>query len=90
MNGKSYIFKGARVIDPARGVDAVMDIGVAEGRVVDPGQIANPEVVDLSGKILSPGFIDLHVHLRQPGNNVGHLRHGPTPVPHMSLKKSEA
>ena len=70
MNGKSYIFKGARVIDPARGVDAVMDIGVAEGRVVDPGQIANPEVVDLSGKILSPGFIDLHVHLRQPGNNM--------------------
>lgn len=42
MNGKSYIFKGARVIDPARGVDAVMDIGVAEGRVVDPGADRQP------------------------------------------------
>ncbi len=69
-NSGKYIFKGARVIDPARGIDAVMDIGVADGRIVDPGKIANPEVIDLGGKILSPGFIDLHVHLRQPGNNM--------------------
>lgn len=70
MNGGKYIFKGARVIDPVRGIDAVMDIGVSDGLIADPGKIVNPEVIDLAGKILSPGFIDLHVHLRQPGNNM--------------------
>lgn len=70
MNGNQYIFKGARVIDPARGIDEVTDIGVADGCVVDPGEIANPQVVELGGKVLAPGFIDLHVHLRQPGNNM--------------------
>lgn len=70
MNGDKYIFKGARVIDPARGIDQVMDIGVADGCFADPGEIANPQVVELGGKVLAPGFIDLHVHLRQPGNNM--------------------
>lgn len=70
MNGDKYIFKGARVIDPARGIDEVMDIGVADGCFADPGEIANPQVVELGGKVLAPGFIDLHVHLRQPGNNM--------------------
>lgn len=70
MNGNQYIFKGARVIDPARGIDEVMDIGVADGCVVDPGEVVNPQVVKLGGKVLAPGFIDLHVHLRQPGNNM--------------------
>lgn len=70
MNSNKYIFKGARVIDPARGIDEVMDIGVADGVLVEPGEIANPQVIDLGGKVLAPGFIDLHVHLRQPGNNM--------------------
>ena len=70
MNGNQYIFKGARVIDPARGIDEVTDIGVADGCFADPGEIANPQVVELGGKVLAPGFIDLHVHLRQPGNNM--------------------
>jgi len=70
MNGNQYIFKGARVIDPARGIDEVTDIGVADGCFADPGEIANPRVVELGGKVLAPGFIDLHVHLRQPGNNM--------------------
>lgn len=70
MNCGKYIFKGARVIDPARGIDEVMDIGVADGRVAEPGEIAGPQVIDLAGKVLAPGFIDLHVHLRQPGNTM--------------------
>ncbi|MDD3886344.1 MAG: dihydroorotase [Victivallaceae bacterium] len=69
MGGK-FILKGARVIDPVRGIDAVGDIGVADGVIVNPASIKGGETVDLAGKTISPGFIDLHVHLRQPGNTV--------------------
>ena len=67
---KSYIFRNARVIDPVRNIDASGDIGVADGRFVEPASLRNAEQIDLAGKVLAPGFIDLHVHLRQPGNNM--------------------
>lgn len=62
------LLKNARIIDPARNIDQIGDIAVAGGVIVDPGKLNSPEVIDLTGKILSPGFIDVHVHLRQPGN----------------------
>lgn len=65
---KSYILKNARVIDPGRNIDSIGDIGVCDGRIEEPAKLKAPEVIDLAGKVLSPGFIDLHVHLRQPGN----------------------
>ena len=61
------IYKGARVIDPARNIDKVMDIGVENGVFADPAALKDAEVIDLAGYVLAPGFIDLHVHLRQPG-----------------------
>ena len=67
---KSYIFRNARVIDPVRNIDASGDIGVADGRFAEPASLRNAEQIDLAGKVLTPGFIDLHVHLRQPGNNM--------------------
>ncbi len=67
---KSYIFRNARVIDPVRNIDASGDIGVADGRFAEPAFLRNAEQIDLAGKVLTPGFIDLHVHLRQPGNNM--------------------
>ena len=65
---KEYLLKNCRLIDPVRNLDTRADLGVAEGRMADPGKLKNPEVIDLAGKIASPGFMDLHVHLRQPGN----------------------
>ena len=56
------------MIDPARGIDSIGDIAVSNGVIIEAKDAKNPEVVDLSGKVLSPGFIDVHVHLRQPGN----------------------
>ena len=67
---KEYIFKNARVIDPLRNIDTRGDIGVADGRIAEPAALKNPQIIDLDGKTLTPGFIDLHVHLRQPGNNM--------------------
>ena len=65
---KDLILKNARVIDPARGIDSIGDIAISNGVIIEAKDAVNPEVVDLTGKVLSPGFIDVHVHLRQPGN----------------------
>lgn len=62
------LFKNARIIDPDRKIDTKGDLGVADGVITDCGKLKNPEIVDLSGKVLTHGFLDVHVHLRQPGN----------------------
>jgi dihydroorotase len=64
------IFKGARVIDPARGLDDVRDVLVVNGSIAAVEKnimISGAGVVDLTGMILTPGLIDLHVHFREPG-----------------------
>lgn len=64
------IFKGARVIDPSQQIDDIRDVLVVDGKIADiKEQIELSEVktIDLSGKILTPGLIDMHVHFREPG-----------------------
>ncbi len=63
----AVILRGARVIDPAAGRDAIGDVGIADGLFVPVASLSAATVVDLSGYVLAPGFIDLHVHLRDPG-----------------------
>jgi dihydroorotase len=58
------------VIDPASGLDGVRDVLVDEGRIVRIGPRIDPsgaEVVEVGGLVVCPGFIDMHVHLREPG-----------------------
>ena len=72
------LLKDGRVIDPASGLDEVADILIRDGVIADLGDltpIPSPcterggecEVFDLSGKVVCPGLIDMHVHLREPG-----------------------
>jgi dihydroorotase len=65
------LVKQGRVIDPANGVDAVQDLLVADGRIERLGNglkaPAGAETLDARGKVVCPGFIDIHVHLREPG-----------------------
>lgn len=63
----NYIIAGARVVDPANGVDEIRDLGVADGLFADPAKVKNPVRLDFKGRVAAPGFIDMHVHLRQPG-----------------------
>ncbi|MDP2854237.1 MAG: dihydroorotase [Smithellaceae bacterium] len=65
------LLKGARVIDPSQKIDARMDVLIEEGKIGACGTAitASPDVkvIDLTGMIVSPGLIDMHVHLREPG-----------------------
>ncbi len=66
---ESLLIEGGRVIDPSQGLDRVTNLLVEEGRIeaydVSPGHAQ--QVIDARGKIVSPGLIDMHVHLREPG-----------------------
>ncbi len=64
------LIRGGRIIDPAQGVDAIGNLLLRDGRVVginEPAADAD-EVLDATGKIVCPGFIDLHVSFREPGD----------------------
>ena len=66
------LLESGRVIDPANNVDAVLDVLIEDGRVAALGDIRHDDdihadAVDCRGKIVCPGFIDLHTHLREPG-----------------------
>jgi len=68
----SLLIRGGRVMDPAARVDAELDVLLRDGRVAEvspPKKIRGSadETFDARGLIVSPGFIDLHVHLREPG-----------------------
>ena len=64
------LVKGGRVIDPVLGLDAQRDVLIENGFVVQIAEQIEPDgarVVDAANAIVAPGFIDMHVHLREPG-----------------------
>ena len=69
---KDLLIKGGRVIDPSSRTDQVLDVLVVDGKIADLSENIEPEnaattVLDATRKIVMPGFIDMHVHLREPG-----------------------
>ena len=68
---QSLLIRSGHVIDPAQKIAAPMDVLLRDGRVAEiaaPGQIKGAdEKIDARGLVVAPGFIDLHVHLREPG-----------------------
>src|SRR6266576_6477133 len=71
---RSLLIKGGHLIDPAAKINAPMDILLRDGRVAEvalPNKTrgAADEKFDARGLIVAPGFIDLHVHLREPGQS---------------------
>src|SRR5689334_1302186 len=69
------LLSGGRVIDPASGFDAVADVLLEDGRITGIGPVSSGKIptnakrVDVSGLVVCPGLIDLHVHLREPGQS---------------------
>jgi len=75
MNAKAIplLIRGGRIIDPSQGIDQVGDLLIAEGKIVQMSsagvisEAKKPVIVDVTGLVVCPGFIDLHCHLREPG-----------------------
>jgi len=70
----NLLVKGGRVIDPATGTDEVADLLVVDGRIAARGPKekgaagqGGTQVIDAKGLLVCPGFVDMHVHLREPG-----------------------
>ena len=66
------LIKGGRVVDPANGVDEILDILVQDGIIAElnsgiDAQEKGADVIDAKGKTVVPGLVDMHVHLREPG-----------------------
>lgn len=65
------LLRGGRLVDPSTGRDGRGDLLVRDGEIAAAGRVEDvpdgTEVVDVSGRVVAPGFVDLHVHLREPG-----------------------
>jgi dihydroorotase len=73
MSVKPMLIRGGRVVDPATGTDGLRDLLLRDGMVAaveKPGvmeKVAGLTVVDATGLVVAPGLVDIHVHLREPG-----------------------
>jgi len=69
---RPLLLRGGRLLDPSRGLDTTADLLAIDGRIAAVGAgLPIPdgaEVVEASGLVVVPGFVDVHVHLREPGN----------------------
>lgn len=66
----SLLIKNGRIIDPASKMDQVGDVLISDGKIAQVGtnlSLTEGPVLDASGWVIAPGFIDVHVHLREPG-----------------------
>jgi len=68
---KPVLFANARIVDPSQGLDEVTSLLMQDGRVAGIGRdVHGPEgaqILDVAGLVMAPGLIDVHVHLREPG-----------------------
>jgi N-acyl-D-aspartate/D-glutamate deacylase len=74
------VLKGGRVMDPATGMDSIRDVAIQDGKIVaiSAESLSGDEVVNVSGKVISPGFIDLHAHGQTTGDMQIQVRDGVT------------
>lgn len=72
LPGADLVIRGARVLDPAEGIDARLDVRIDGGTIVDVSEQVDANehrVVEADGLVLAPAFVDPHVHLRTPGRD---------------------
>jgi dihydroorotase len=73
--GGNFLFRNGRVIDPCQGMDTIADVLILEKQLVEirpeidvsADRLTEIEQIDATGKWVVPGLIDMHVHLREPG-----------------------
>ena len=68
---QTILIRRGRIIDPSQGIDQISDLLIQDGRIkgierqIDPPEDA--EIIESTGLVVTPGFIDIHCHLREPG-----------------------
>ena len=70
LPGANLVIRGARVLDPAEGIDARLDVRVDGGTIIEVADQVDANghrVIEADGLVLAPAFVDPHVHLRTPG-----------------------
>jgi dihydroorotase len=72
MSATSWLIRGGKVIDPANGIDGPAHVLIRDGVIAAVGpnldaDLPDDRIVDATGKLITPGWIDVHVHLRVPG-----------------------
>ena len=79
------LLKGGHVIDPKNNIDGVMDVAIAEGKILSVAQnipaAGAKKVVDVKGLYVTPGLIDMHVHVFAGNDLDSYIANGPTSVP---------
>ncbi|HYT64208.1 MAG TPA: amidohydrolase family protein, partial [Gemmatimonadales bacterium] len=69
---RPILLQGGRILDPSRDMDQAGDVLIQDGKIAGVGRgLSTPDgalVRNVKGKVIAPGLIDLHVHLREPGN----------------------
>jgi len=66
----TLVIRGGRVVDPSQGLDALRDVVIENGcvaAIVEHADTRDARIVDAAGAYVTPGFVDMHVHLREPG-----------------------
>ena len=85
------LIKNGRVIDPASHYDGIADVLLEDGKIAWMGphiDSTGAEVMDATGMIVAPGFIDMHVHLREPGfEHAETIESGGGPPPPEALRR---
>src|ERR1700692_250270 len=65
----SLLIQNGRIIDPSQGIDRMTNLLIRDGKIAgyDVPPNGQDRIINAAGKIVSPGLIDMHVHLREPG-----------------------
>lgn len=67
---KTWLIRGAKVVDPSQNLEDTRDILIKDGKIqeISTNIISeNAEIIEANGLIVAPGLVDMHVHLRDPG-----------------------
>ena len=67
---KSILIQGGHVVDPANQIDGEADVFIQDGKIAKVGKglkVKADQVINAKGKIVTPGLVDIHVPLREPG-----------------------